>query len=265
MTLRDHLLENPLLTYQNNIFYEKDLRLNNTFEGVYLKLRIKENRIHPDEVVRHLPELDRQHPNRKEWEMRKTTLQKLIKYLSGSGATSVLELGCGNGWLSYNLSNSLNAEICAVDVNESELIQAGRVFNGKENLCFLYTNIFSRVLKPKQFDAIVLGSSIQYFEDLENLFRTLLDLVRPSGCIYIVDSPIYNNEAAASAAKIRSAKYFDSLGFSAMAQQYFHHTFEDLNNFNYEVRYNPNSLISRINRKLLGKPLSVFPIIVLKK
>ena len=118
--------------------------------------------------------------------MRKTTLQKLIKYLRASGATSVLELGCGNGWLSYNLSNSLNAEICAVDVNETELRQAGRVFNGKANLCFLYTNIFSRVLKPKHFDAIVLGSSIQYFEDLENLFTTLLDLLRPSGSIYIV-------------------------------------------------------------------------------
>ncbi len=264
MTLRDHLLENPLLKYQNNIFYEKDLHLNNTFEGVYLKLRIKENRIHPDEVVRHLPEMDRQHPNRKEWEMRKTTLQKLIKYLSASGAASVLELGCGNGWLSYNLSNSLNAEICAVDVNETELTQAGRVFNGKANLCFLYTNIFSRVLKPKHFDAIVLGSSIQYFEDLENLFTTLLDLLKPSGSIYIVDSPIYNNEAAASAAKSRSGKYFNSLGFSDMARQYFHHTFKDLNKFNYEIRYNPNSLISKIRRKLLGKPLSVFPIIVLK-
>ena len=265
MTLRDHLLENPLLKYQNNIFYEKGLHLNNAFEGVYLQLRIKENRIHTDEAVKHLPELDRQHPNRREWEMRKTTLQKLIKYLRASGATSVLELGCGNGWLSYNLSNSLNAEICAVDVNETELMQAGRVFNGKENLCFIYTNIFSCVLKPKKFDAIVLGSSIQYFEDLENLFITLLDLVSTSGSIYIVDSPIYNNKAAASAAKTRSVKYFDSLGFSAMAQQYFHHTFEDLDNFNYEVRYNPNSLISKIRRKLLGKPLSVFPIIVLKK
>ena len=38
-----------------------------------------------------------------------------------------------------------------------------------------------------------------------------------------------------------------------MAQQYFHHTFEDLNNFNYEVRYNPNSLISRIKEKTFGK------------
>ena len=60
MTLRDHLLENPLLNYQNNIFYEKDLRLNNAFEGVYLNLRVKENRIHSDDVVKHLPELDRQ-------------------------------------------------------------------------------------------------------------------------------------------------------------------------------------------------------------
>ena len=111
----------------------------------------------------------------------------------------------------------------------------------------------------------MLGSSIQYFEDLENLFTTLLDLASPSGSVYIVDSPIYNNEVAALAAKNRSLKYFDALGFPTMVQQYFHHTFEDLTNFNYEVRYNPNSIISKISRKLLKKPLSVFPIIVLKK
>ena len=100
MTLRDHLLENPLLKYQNNIFYEKDLHLNNAFEGVYLKLRIKENRIHSDEVVKTSARTDRQHPHQKGMGNEETTLQKLIKYLRASGATSVLELGCGNGWLS---------------------------------------------------------------------------------------------------------------------------------------------------------------------
>ena len=93
MTLREHLLVNPLLKYQNNIFYEKDLQSNNVFEGIYLKLRIKENRIHSDDVVKNLPEQTRNHPHRKEWEMRKSTLQELIKYLKTSGASSVSGVG----------------------------------------------------------------------------------------------------------------------------------------------------------------------------
>ena len=264
MTLREHLLINPLVKYQNNIFYEKDLQSNNVFEGIYLKLRIKENRIHSDHVVKNLPEQARNHPHHKEWEMRKSTLQELIKYLKASGASSVLELGCGNGWLAHNLAMSLNAEICAVDVNETELLQGARVFNGQKNLCFVYANIFSFIFKPKKFDTIILGSSIQYFQDLKNLFATLLDLMNPGGTIYIADSPFYTTQEKADAAKKRSHKYFNSLGFPEMANQYFHHTFSELENFNCTIRYNPRSISSLIRRKILQVPLSVFPIIAIK-
>ena len=112
-----------------------------------------------------------------------------------------LELGCGNGWLAHNLATSLNAEVCAVDVNETELLQGARVFNGQKNLCFVYANIFSFIFNPKKFDTIILGSSIQYFHDLKNLFATLFDLMNPGGTIYIADSPFYTTQEKADAAK----------------------------------------------------------------
>src|SRR5918993_700350 len=265
MTLRDYLFENAKLTYQNNIFYQKDLPRNNSFEEVYLKLRAKENRVHSDDTVRNLPEINHDHPNRREWAMRKKTLKILYSSLSTGSKTNILELGCGNGWLSYNLARSLNANLCAVDVNEKELLQGARVFSDQKNLCFAYANIFDAIFQPNKFDAIILGSSIQYFKNLKELFATLFDLIKSSGTIYIADSPFYATPEKADAGKKRSRDYFDALGFPEMASQYFHHTFNDLKTFNYQIVYHPRSITAVIKRKILQIPLSVFPVIAVKK
>ena len=203
MTLRDYLFENPKLRYQNNIFYQKDLPRNNSFEEIYLKLRAKEHRVHSDDMVRNLPEINHDHPNKREWEMRKNTLKVLCRLLSTGRNTNILELGCGNGWLSYNLAKSLNANLCAVDVNEKELRQGARVFSDQKNVCLVYANIFDSVFQPKKFDAIILGSSIQYFKNLKDLIASLFDLTKSSGTIYIADSPFYATQEKADAAKKR--------------------------------------------------------------
>jgi ubiquinone/menaquinone biosynthesis C-methylase UbiE len=230
----------------------------------YVNLRQKENRIHSDEIVKSLPNFDDHHPNKKEWEMRKSTLLKLMKILPKNKPKSVLELGSGNCWLSYNLAKSLDAEICALDVNKTELQQGARVFGSQQNLSFVYADILSPVLKDMVFDAIILGASMQYFQRLENLLTSLLQHTTPSGSIYIADSPVYQSPASASAAKKRSIEYFGSQGFPEMADQYFHHTFEDLKKFSHKILYDPKSIISLWERKVLGRSLSVFPIICIR-
>lgn len=266
MTLKNRLLKDPLFQYQNNIFYQKDFQRNNVFEEAYLKLREKENRLYSDDVVKELPEFYSDHPFKKEWEMRKSTLKKLVNHLQiNNSSGSILELGCGNGWLSYNLAISLKAEICAVDINEIELLQGARVFGEQQNLCFVYSDIFSSVFKTQKFNNVILGGSVQYFNDLRNLIAKLLNLIDPPSKIYILDSPFYSSTAESAAAKKRSQDHFNSLGFPEMATQYFHHTFDELKNFNYKILYNPKSLGSLFRRKILNMPLSIFPIICITK
>lgn len=263
MTLRNQLSENPDVVYHDNIFYQKDLTRHNSFEEAYVKLRKKENRLHSDGIVKALPEFLSTHPNAKEWQMRKSTLKKLIKYLNGS--ERILELGCGNGWLAYNLSTSLRAEICAVDVNEIELLQGSRVFRHQPNLCFIYGDIYHPFFKFAKFDSIVLSGTVQYFPDLQKLFSSLLELVKPTGSIYIADSPFYRSRDEATLAKQRSVQHFESLGFPDMADKYFHHAVGELSNFKHKRMYNPASFLSLIQRKIFKIPLSVFPIICITK
>jgi ubiquinone/menaquinone biosynthesis C-methylase UbiE len=262
MTLKNQLFQNSALEYRNNIFYQRSLQRGNAYEENYLVLRGKENRIFSDDVVRQLPDIKDDHPFKLEWDARRATLNKLIKCLASAvPLRNILEVGCGNGWLSYNLASSLKVEVCALDVNEKELLQGARVFADAKNLSFVYADIYSRTLETQKFDAVILGSSVQYFRDLGKLISNIFQILRPSGKIYIVDSPFYSSSIEATAAKERSVEHFTNLGVPEMSKQYFHHTFDELGKFDFSILYNPRSFVSLFKRKVLKTPSSIFPII----
>lgn len=261
MTLRDQLLSNPFFECHGNIFYQNNFRKNSPFEEAYIDLRRRENRIHSDDVVKKLPRVENGHPEKKEWDMRKFSLEKLIVNLKKSGARRIIELGCGNGWFASNIVSSMDCQVCAVDVNEIELLQGSRVFNKYKNLCFVYGDIFIAELNELNFDAVIMAASIQYFPDIKKLMSKLLSLIAPGGQIFIADSPFYDSIADADAAKKRSMDYFKEMGSPEMSDRYFHHTYGDLQQFKPTILHDPHSYSALLRRKLFGTPLSVFPLI----
>lgn len=250
MTLRNIFLENPAFTLKNNIFYQQHFQGFPDFENTYLSLRHKENRLYSDEIVKSLPEIPSHHALRKEWMIRKSTLQRLIPYLNlnQKKQSKILELGCGNGWLANHLATLPNSEVVGVDVNETELKQGSRVFAETKNLSFAYADIFAAHFPYSLFDYIILSGSIQYFRDIGILFAKLLTLLADNGEIHIVDSPVYNEDDVASA-NIRSEKYFINAGFPLMKQQYHHHTWQMLDPFHPVIFYNPDFFLNRMKRK----------------
>ncbi len=189
--------------------------------------------------------------------MRKHSSQKLLKLLARQKEPlRILEIGCGNGWLCNQLASIKDANITGLDINIFELEQAERVF-AKANLGFIYGDIFEDILPLKSFDAIILGSSIQYFEDVTNLIDRLLSLLDYKGEIHVFDSPVYKTPKKAAEAKERSAKYFGAMGAKDMAHYYKHHTYDSLNKFNYSL------IRPKLHERLLG--MSRFPWIVIKQ
>lgn len=249
MTLRNIFLQSPAFSFQNNIFYQQHFQRFNTFEKVYLSLREKENRVYPDEIVKGLPEVSSHHALRKEWMIRKFTLQRLIPYLSKKNQPKILELGCGNGWLSNHLATLPNSEVVGMDVNETELIQGSRVFTETKNLFFAYADILIASLPYSHFDYIILSGSIQYFRDIGILFAKLFALLADNGEIHIVDSPFYNEDDVSSAYK-RSEEYFTSAGFPLMEQHYHHHTWQMLKPFHPKILYNPAIFFNKMKQKV---------------
>lgn len=233
-------------------------------EQLYLEVRKKENRLYSDEIVKILPDLDSNHALYDEWRIRKKSLQKLLSYLKQKKTQlKILDIGCGNGWISNQLANNLKCQVFALDMNAVELQQGVRVFGNNPYLTFQYGNIFDQNYSEREFDIMLLASSIQYFPDINKLLDRLLELLSASGEIHIIDSPFYKSQEV-SAARERSRMYYQQLGFPKMTKHYFHHSMTDLNKFDLKVMYDANSLFQRI-AKILIKSLSPFPWIRIKK
>jgi SAM-dependent methyltransferase len=224
---------------------------------LYLQVREKEGRIYPDQIVKQLPALAKDHPHRIEWSARDVSATKLILYLLRlTPPVFILELGCGNGWLTHKLSTIPGVHIWGVDRSGVELTQAARLFQSS-NTGFLSTNIFEPPFIHNSFNIIILASVIQYFPDLQALILKLRPLLTTHGEIHVMDSPIYNGKELISARE-RTFNYYGRLGLPEMADHYFHHTFDELKIFSTHWIYRPNKLKARI-AILMGKAISPFP------
>lgn len=235
----------------NQLSYLSDPKEFKHLNELYIKVRDKENRLLSDTVVAKLPFItEKDCVYFKEWRARSHSFTRLNNYLQKKEKPlHILDLGCGNGWLAANLATTKIFTVIGLDVNEEELQQANRVFQ-KPNLTYCFGDIFKNIFPEKTFDVIVLNACVQYFGDLSLLLNQLFYYIKPAGEIHIIDTPFYTSEEIESAKK-RSRNYYSSLGFTEMAEQYYHHQLNDLSKFNYSMLRKSNFL-TQIKSKING-------------
>jgi ubiquinone/menaquinone biosynthesis C-methylase UbiE len=120
--------------------------------------------------LKHLPEISREHKYYKEWQIRKNSAKKFLKYLNSTNqGKDVLELGSGNGWIAHMISSQHSTQVIGIDINIHEIEQSARVFGKKSNLLFLKADIFDKRLNGLIFDFIILAGTVQYFRDLSRI------------------------------------------------------------------------------------------------
>jgi 2-polyprenyl-3-methyl-5-hydroxy-6-metoxy-1,4-benzoquinol methylase len=172
--------------------------------------------LYTDKEVAQLPYVRSTHPRYREWTGRIASADRLVRYLSThKKAAGILEIGCGNGWLSHRLSDVPGSKVIGLDPNLGELRQAARVFRKQSNLKFIYGEFYSDVLQDLSFDIIVIAAAIRSFPSLSQLIRDALAYLRPHGELHLLDSPLNN---------------------------------EHLSRFRYRYLYDPNSLWNRLRR-----------------
>src|SRR5882724_10097085 len=233
----------------NNLYVPVSRNVDNYFEQQYVLLRLKEQRIHSDEEVYQLPEISAEHPHFREWMIRKQSCRQLVARLeSKKNILNILEVGCGNGWLSYQLSRIPGSRVIGLDINMVELQQAARVFNTNSKLKFIYGDIRSGIINDLKFDVIVFAASIQYFPNLKELLDVSLSQLYTGGEIQITDTHFYKQEEV-DAAVGRSKSYFTKIGFPEMSRYYYHHCITELDSYPHKILRNPYS----IRNKFFGR------------
>ncbi|HZY81732.1 MAG TPA: methyltransferase domain-containing protein [Cyclobacteriaceae bacterium] len=212
----------------NGVYCQKNFS-KKEFEKAYVDIRTKEGRMYDDETVKKLPFV----PGSKEWGIRANSAKKLIKQLRKENCRSLIEIGCGNGWLSNYIQKELNIDVCGIDIERKELEQAARI---NIRAAFAYADIFS--MENLEADVVLLASCIQYFENVNKL----LEKLKRIGTIHIIDSPFYK-QGEAAAARQRSLSYFESKNAYAMKNFYFHHEINALDQFNPVFLHRPNRFL----------------------
>jgi ubiquinone/menaquinone biosynthesis C-methylase UbiE len=204
-------------------------------ELLYLAVRSAEGRLYTDSEVATLPWISKNHLHAREWSQRRLSVELLDGVFEDEKQPlKIMDLGCGNGWLSNRLCYHGKNTVHAIDLNMHELLQGQRVFSENQNLFFHYANIFEPEFSLSGFDNIVIGSAIQYFPCIKALFSRLFELLKPGGKIHIIDSPFYAEKDVAQAIE-RTRTYYAKLGFPEMTEYYHHHTIESLHRYNYHI------------------------------
>lgn len=236
------------VTSQNKFFACDNEEEAASFEDIYIRLRDQEKRLYTDEEVARLPDIDANHIHSKEWRIRKNSVNRLVAYLAKrKEPLKILEIGCGNGWLSHRLSKIKHTEVTGLDINLPELNQAARAFAHLNNLQFIYGDVRQGVLGSEKFDVIVFAASLQYFSSFSATIATALQHLNAGGEVHIIDTIFYRDDEIEQARQ-RTYDYLRGLGYSAMTNYYFHHSIVQLQKFNSKIMYDPNSFLHKLLR-----------------
>jgi ubiquinone/menaquinone biosynthesis C-methylase UbiE len=220
----------------------------NDFEALYLAVRKYEGRVYTNEEVSQLPDISTSHKYNNEWQLRKRSAGRLMAYLAKKDTPlKILEIGCGNGWLSAKLTEIPGAQVTGLDINLTEINQARRVFN-KEGLRFVNGTIDGDKLQNERFDVIVFAAVLPYFSSVAGTLQMALDKLYSRGEVHIIDTNFYTADNVTNAIQ-RCRDYYNAMELPSMAGRYFHHQLKELDGFKYEVLINPANIFNRISKK----------------
>ncbi len=109
----------------------------------------------------------------------------------------VLDIGAGNGWLSYRLSKAGYLPV-AVDLLVSEVdgLGAAKHYSAELPMSFprFQADMDNLPFDSGQFDVAIFNASFHYSCDYERTLKEVLRCLRRPGIVVIADSPFYSRE-----------------------------------------------------------------------
>jgi SAM-dependent methyltransferase len=170
---------------------------------------------------RALPYEDRSGRHAAIWRIRArsydTFLTKVLRPLE-VGRLSVLDLGAGNGWLSFRLAQR-GHRVVAVDLLHDALDGLGAVQHYGGDVQAVVAEFdhlpLRRDLRP---DLVIFNASLHYSTDYARTLRESLRILRTSGTLVILDSPMYTDPTSgARMVQEREARFLATYGFKSDA------------------------------------------------
>jgi SAM-dependent methyltransferase len=156
------------------------------------------------------------------WRIRARSYDTFIRVALGPleasrQALRVVDLGAGNGWLSYRLAKR-GHRVVAIDLSADPLDGLGAVRHYVAAMLPLVAEFDHLPLPSNTADLAVFNASLHYSTDYAGTLRETLRVLRPRGSLVILDSPMYSNPSSGlRMVQERRARFLATYGFASDA------------------------------------------------
>ena len=147
-----------------------------------------------------LPYRDVSGRNRRQWQIRARSYNYLAKRIvtpNIPARSRILDLGAGNGWMSYRLALAGYRPV-AVDLLTNSNDGLGAAAHYQKHLPNLFPRFQAELMRlpfqDEQFDAAIFNASFHYAEDATAAMAEALRCVKSRGLVIICDTPWYSSE-----------------------------------------------------------------------
>jgi SAM-dependent methyltransferase len=168
-----------------------------------------------------LPDRDLSGRNGAQWAIRASTFhyieRKILPSIASRTPLRILDLGAGNGWMSYRLALQEHEPV-AIDLiaNDQDGLEAADHY--RKYLPELFRRFQAEIdnlpFDDGQFDLVIFNASFHYSENYEKTLGEALRCTRKGGTVLIADTPWYSNEqSGARMLEERRAFFTKTYGF----------------------------------------------------
>lgn len=162
------------------------------FREAYAEHRAAEGRRYDRAAMLALPYL-RHGPLARQWSVRARSYDALARLVGKVRPARVLDLGAGNGWLSYRLALS-GISAVAIDVRDDTVdgLGAAACYDGRFDR--VSASFDALPVRDRSCDMVIFNAALHYALDLGAVLAEARRTVRPRGRIVVLDSPFYTRE-----------------------------------------------------------------------
>jgi SAM-dependent methyltransferase len=189
------------------------------FVAEYAAIRQREGRGSDSaEYYLALPFRDLSGRNAWQWKIRASSFRCLERNVlpeleaKSRGSLSVLDIGAGNGWLSYRLA--LRGHDCiAVDLLDNGSDGLGAARHYRSSVRWPITTVQAEMdhlpFSDQQFDLVVFNAAFHYSENYARTLSEAVRCLRPGGCVAILDTPWYERDESGRAMVLEKYASFE--------------------------------------------------------
>lgn len=192
------------------------MQVASNFYAEYARHREHEGRALRGTALKSLPYL-RSGPLARQWQVRARSFDAFVSYVvkpfEGSSPLDILDLGAGNGWLSYRMAQRGHRAV-ALDIRNDSVdgLGASAELVAEARFDCVGAPFEALPFGRGRFDITVFNAALHYACDLAEVLGEAIRVTRRGGVLAVMDSPFYrrrsDGEAMIAEKRIRGRTHF---------------------------------------------------------